>query len=221
MRRVYAPVKIMTCSQVVLRGRERAVKCGREKKGGNEGDLRATSIAAVQCMAHKSEINRMFIEQLCAGAISASMLPSSSTSRSNRSRRRYSGLCANRASMRYERKCTYLNGEAKSNLENTSLQNRMALLFLHPCDVSHSFNAHDREKVYMPLDIHEFRTFADSYECSFECTYFPKMSATSYTLLRRRLHRFAAKALKILFVWQMSERSSLTVIPRERADVDS
>jgi len=57
------------------------------KNGGNEGDLRATSIAAIQCMAHKSEINRMFIEQLCAAAISASMLPSSSTSRSNRSRR--------------------------------------------------------------------------------------------------------------------------------------
>lgn len=65
-----------------------------EKKGGNEGDLRARSITAVQCMAHKSEINRMFIEQLCAAAISASMLPSSSTSRSNRSRCYYGGLCA-------------------------------------------------------------------------------------------------------------------------------
>lgn len=102
MRRVYAPVKIMTCSQVVLRERERAKGEGgkrgtgneREKKGGNEGDLRATGIAAAQCIAHKSEINRMFIEQLCTAAISASMLPSSSTSRSNRSHRHYAGLGA-------------------------------------------------------------------------------------------------------------------------------
>lgn len=56
--------------------------------------MRAGGITALQCMAHKSEINRMFIEQLCAAAISASMLPSSSTSRSNRSRCYYGGLRA-------------------------------------------------------------------------------------------------------------------------------
>lgn len=65
-----------------------------EGQGGTE-ETRGNLRAAIQCMAHKSEINRMFIEQLCAAAISASMLPSSSTSRSNRSRRRHHGLCTN------------------------------------------------------------------------------------------------------------------------------
>lgn len=50
---------------------------GQRKREEMKGALRAASTAAIQCMAHKSEINRMFIEQLCAVAISASMLPPS------------------------------------------------------------------------------------------------------------------------------------------------